>query len=116
MNNRQYLRALKAAGTVTGISLLTLPIYAQTVEKNDEAAKTSFAFFFVDIGSVIKVLYFCSNLNSKALSIKLGDGAYARFAGNQIAPKGLLADTNRSNRANTGYYNSSFTQNYSPRS
>ncbi|MCD8237655.1 MAG: SusC/RagA family TonB-linked outer membrane protein [Prevotellaceae bacterium] len=40
MNNRQYLRALKAAGTVTGISLLTLPIYAQTVEKNDEAAKT----------------------------------------------------------------------------
>ena len=76
----------------------------------------AFAFFFVDISSVIKVLYFCSNLNSKALSIKLGNGAYARLAGNQIAPKGFLADTNRSNRANTGYYNSSFTQNYSPRS
>ena len=76
----------------------------------------AFAFFFVDISSVIKVLYFCSNLNSKALSIKLGNGAYTRLAGNQIAPKGFLADTNRSNRANTGYYNSSFTQNYSPRS
>ena len=74
------------------------------------------ALFFVDIGSVIKILYLCSNLYGEALSIKLGDGAYARFAGNQIAPKGFLADTNGSNRANAGYYNSSFTQNLSPRS
>ena len=76
----------------------------------------AFAFFFVDISSVIKILYLCSNLHGEALSIKLGDGAYAGFAGNQIAPEGFLADTNRSNRAYAGYYNSSFTQNYSPRS
>ncbi len=58
MNNRQYLRALKTVGTVAGISLLALPVYAQKAEKSNEAAKTERAvaqhFPYKVSGRVIK--------------------------------------------------------------
>ena len=73
------------------------------------------AFFFINESSVIKILNLTGNLYCEISSIKLSDRTDTGFTGNQVIPEGILADTDRSYRANASYYNSSFTQNSSPR-